>query len=111
MVNGQGPFDFAVDTGASSTTISLELAQQFGLALEEIPAMTGGGGRMRSWKGQLGSLAVGGVGREKLAVAVSDFFGPLNQTLGVKLHGIVGFNFLRHYRVTFNYPAQMLSFD
>ena len=31
MVNGQGPFDFVVDTGANRSIIATELAEQLGL--------------------------------------------------------------------------------
>ncbi len=73
--------------------------------------MTGGGGRVRAWRAQLESFSIGGASRQALAVAVSDFLEPLSQALGVKLHGIVGYNFLRHFRVTFNYPAEILRLE
>jgi predicted aspartyl protease len=111
FVNGQGPFDIAVDTGASSTTLSLEFAEKLGLSLAPIADMTGGGGTVRAWRGQLESFAVGSARREGLRVAVSDFFGPLCEVLGVQLHGIAGYNFLRHFRVTVDYLAEILAFD
>jgi predicted aspartyl protease len=111
FVNGQGPFDIAVDTGASSTTLSLEFAQKLELALAPIPDISGGGGKVRAWRSQVESFAIGSARREGLRVAVSDFFGPLCEVLGVKLHGIAGYNFLRHFRVTVDYPAESLAFD
>lgn len=111
FLNGQGPYDFLVDTGASSTVVSLELAKNLGLPLEAIPEMTGGGGRVSAFKSALESLVVGSAKREALRVAVSDFLEPLSQTIGTKLHGIVGYNFLREFRVTFDYPAGLLLFD
>jgi predicted aspartyl protease len=111
FVNGQGPFDFAVDTGASSTVLSADLAGRLGLSLEQIPDLTGAGGRARAWRAQLESLSVGAGRHQALAVAVSEFLEPLSQTLGVQLHGIVGYNFLRHFRVTFNYPAEILRLE
>ena len=44
FVNEKGPYDFALDTGASSTVISLELAAEFGLATEKTSQLTAGGG-------------------------------------------------------------------
>ncbi len=111
FLNGQGPFDIAVDTGASSTTLSLELAQSLGLPLESITDITGGGGKVRAWKSQVESLAIGSAKREALGVAVSDFLKPLSQAIGVELHGIAGYNFLRHFRVTVDYPAELLGLD
>lgn len=111
FVNEKGPYDFALDTGASSTVISLELAAEFGLATEKIPQLTGGGGNVTAARVQLRSLAVGAVRQENLTAAASDFLTQLNAALGSKLQGIVGYNFLRHYRVTLDYPRAALSLE
>jgi clan AA aspartic protease (TIGR02281 family) len=111
FINGQGPFDFAVDTGASSTALSVDLAEKLGLSLEQIRDLAGAGGRARAWRAQIESFSIGEARHQALAVAVSDFLEPLSQALGVKLHGIVGYNFLRHFNVTFNYPAEILCLE
>jgi predicted aspartyl protease len=111
FVNEKGPYDFALDTGASSTVISLELAGEFGLATEKIPQLTGGGGSVNASRVQLSSLAVGASRQENLTAAASDFLAQLNAALGSKLQGIVGYNFLRHYRVTLDYPRAALSLE
>jgi len=33
----------------------------------------------------------------------------LSQAVGVRLDGIVGYNFLRNYKVVIDYPGQLLS--
>lgn len=33
----------------------------------------------------------------------------LSRAIGVKLDGIVGYNFLRHYKVAIDYPNEKLS--
>lgn len=111
FVNEKGPYDFVLDTGASSTVVSLELATEFGLAMEKIPQLTGGGGSVNASRVQLNSLAVGAARQENLPAAASDFLTQLNAALGSKLHGIVGYNFLRHYRVTLDYPRRALSLE
>jgi len=110
FVNEKGPYDFALDTGASSTAISFELAAEFGLATEKIP-LVGGGGSVPASRVRLSSLAVGASRQENLTAAASDFLAALNAALGTKLQGIVGYNFLRHYRVTLDYPRAALSFE
>jgi predicted aspartyl protease len=110
FVNEKGPYDFALDTGASSTLISLELAAEFGLATEKISRLTAGGGNGTVSRVQLSSLAVGAARQENLAAA-SDFLTQLNAELGSKLHGIVGYDFLRHYRVTLDYPRGALTLE
>jgi predicted aspartyl protease len=111
FVNEKGPYDFALDTGASSTLISLEVAAEFGLAAKKTSQLTAGGGPGTVSRVQLGSLAVGVARQENLAAAASDFLVKLNAELGSKLQGIVGYDFLRHYRVTLDYPRGVLSLD
>jgi predicted aspartyl protease len=111
FVNEKGPYDFALDTGASRTVISLELAAEFGLTTEKISQMTAGGGNGTVSRVQLSSLAIGAARQENLAAAASDFLTQLNAELGSKLHGIVGYDFLRHYRVTLDYPREALTLE
>ena len=111
FVNEKGPYDFALDTGASSTVISLELAAEFGLATEKISQLTAGGGNGIVSRVRLGSLTVGAARQENLAAAASDFLVQLNAELGSKLQGIVGYDFLRFYRVTLDYPRAALNLE
>jgi predicted aspartyl protease len=111
LVNEKGPYDFALDTGASRTVISLELAAEFGLTAEKISQMTAGGGNGTVSRVQLSSLAIGAARQQNLAAAASDFLTQLNAELGSKLHGIVGYDFLRHYRVTLDYPREALTLE
>lgn len=111
FVNEKGPYDFALDTGASSTLISLELVAEFGLASEKTSRLTAGGGDGTvSWV-HLSSVAVGAARQENLRAAASGFLTQLNAELGSKLLGIVGYDFLRHYRVTLDYPRGALTME
>jgi hypothetical protein len=56
-------------------------------------------------------LAVGAARQENLMAAASGFLTQLNAELGSQLQGIVGYDFLRHYRVTLDYPRGVLSLD
>ena len=111
FVKDRGPYDFALDTGASSTLISLELAAELGLATEKTSQLTAGGGNGTVSRVQLSSLAVGAARQENLAAAASDFLTQLNAELGSKLQGIVGYDFLRHYRVTLDFPRSALTLE
>ncbi len=44
-----------------------------------------------------------------MAVVVADFFSMLSNAIGAKLDGIVGYNFLRNYKVALDYPNEILS--
>jgi len=111
FVNEKGPYDFALDTGASSTVISLEVAAEFALAAEKTSQLTAGGGSGTVSRVRLSSLAVGAARQENLPAAASDFLTQLSAELGTKLQGIVGYDFLRHYRVTLDFPRGVLSLD
>jgi predicted aspartyl protease len=107
--NGRGPFQFAIDTGTSTTAITPELAKQLGVVSSPIGAVTTGGGHVNVTAGVLQSFQLGGARIDSLAVIVADFFAMLSDALGAKLDGIVGYNFLRNYKVAFDYLNETLS--
>jgi predicted aspartyl protease len=107
-VNDEGPFIFALDTGASSTVLSSEAAQMLGIESTGIPQMTGAGGAMQGASGLVRSLAVGNARLENLTVATADFLVMLSQIVKTKLDGIIGYNFLKEFKVEIDYPNEML---
>ena len=52
---------------------------------------------------------VGGAQLDNMLVVVADFFVMLSNAVGAKLDGIVGYNFLRNYKVVIDYPNEILS--
>lgn len=107
--NGRGPFQFAIDTGTSTTAITPELAKELEVASSPIGAATTGGAQVNVTAGVLQSFQVGGARIHDSTVVVADFFAVLSNALGAKLDGIVGYNFLRHYKVALDYPNETLS--
>src|SRR4029077_18065644 len=107
--NGRGPFQFAIDTGTSTTAITSELAKQLGVQTSPVGAGTTGGSPVNFSAGSLQSFQLGGVKIENMAVVVADFFTMLNAVVGAKLEGIVGYNFLRDYKVVIDYPGETLT--
>lgn len=107
--NDRGPFQFAIDTGTSTTAITPELAKQLGVVSSPIGAATTGGAPVDVTAGVLPSFQVGGARVDNLAVIVADFFAMLSNAIGTKLDGIVGYNFLRNYKVALDYPNETLS--
>jgi hypothetical protein len=108
MVNGEGPFDLILDTGATLTCLDEALARQ--LALPERRGMVGAG------------VGVGGAGRVRLHQADSLQIGPATareilvcsldlsaiQTLGTGARGLVGLNFLRQFHVELDFAKGIL---
>ncbi len=108
LVDGKGPYTFAVDTGASMTALSPALASALEIEAAENVSMTGAGGMLQAAVGRVASLAVGGAVLENLSVVVSDFLETIGQAVGGRLDGVVGYNFLRRFRVTIDYPNSLL---
>jgi len=109
--NGHGPFQFAIDTGTSTTAIAPELAQQLGLNSSPVGPLTTGGAQVNVTAGTLESFKVGRAGVDDLVVVVADFFATLSQAVGAKLDGIVGYNFLRNFRVVMDYPSEKFRLE
>jgi hypothetical protein len=107
--NGSGPFQFAIDTGTSTTAITPELAKELAVASSPIGVGTTAGAHVAVTAGMLQSFMVGGAKIDNMAVVVADFFAMLSSAVGAKLDGIVGYNFLRNYKVVIDYPNEKLS--
>src|ERR1700693_3002095 len=107
--NGRGPFQFAIDTGTSTTAIAPGLAQMLGVRTPSVGAGTTGGAPVDFFAGSLQSFQLGGARIDNMAVVVADFFSMLNSAIGAKLDGIVGYNFLRNYKVVIDYPGETLT--
>jgi predicted aspartyl protease len=112
LVNGKGAYQFALDTGNSTTMISTELADSLKLKATPIPAITTGGGHTAAAAiGSLDSLAVGRARIQNLPVVIADVLNMLSQVTGAKLDGIIGYNFLKAFTVTIDYPNQVLHLE
>jgi predicted aspartyl protease len=106
--NDRGPWQFAIDTGTSTTAITRQLAQELGLTIIPIGGGRTGGAPIAMDGGTLDSFAAGGVKVHKLTVVVGDFFATLSSAVGAKLDGIIGYSFLRNYTVMIDYPNEIL---
>lgn len=108
-VNGDGPLQFALDTGSTLTCVDDRVADR--LALPERVGMRGvtagakGVGRMRVVR--IDSLRVGGVAMRELDACVVDLAHA--RELGVEIEGLIGLNFLRAYRVGIDFDRGVLS--
>jgi len=105
-VNGQGPFTFFVDTGATVSIVSSSLARR--LRLAPLPANVegiGAGGRF-STRASVASISVGDLRQDRVLVATYDLT-QINAAVG-PTDGGLGYNFLKAYRVTIDYPGKRL---
>jgi clan AA aspartic protease (TIGR02281 family) len=111
-VNGKGPFDFAVDTGASVTALSKQLAQKL-----EISEAGGTLKKGHSYYGEIDaatvnvrSVEVGDTEVKDVQVALVDL-SSFSEMLKIDLAGIIGYSFMKDYRVLIDYPNAQIFFQ
>jgi predicted aspartyl protease len=109
FVNGTGPYAFMLDTGAVQTLISVQLADSLAIeeqAIEGVEAI-GVGGKVSILLSTLQSLAVGNAVLERLSVMVADLR-TLSKVIGTTIEGVLGHDYLKHFRVTIDYHQKTL---
>lgn len=110
-VNHRGPYQFALDTGASKTVLAPEVAQHVALQNPQPEEITGIGGKFPSTRGEIASLQIGAHQQSNVTVVVTDMLTTLSQVVQARLDGIVGYTFLKAYKVTIDYPNAMLRLE
>ena len=108
FINGQGPFRFVLDTGATFTCVDQALAAR--LSLQEAQgvlgagATAGGAGQMRIV--EIDSVRVGSARAEELLGCELDL--QHTAQVGIEIEGLLGLNFLRAFRVTLDFDRNVL---
>jgi hypothetical protein len=102
-LNGKGPYNFILDTGAPAVFITKAIAKKVGLTPDA-----------KGW-GQFDSFEIeGGLKVDKARCRVEDLFqldGMNGLGLaGVELHGVVGYNVLARFRITYDFTGDKLAF-
>src|SRR5262245_42084425 len=115
MIEGvEKPLNFIIDTGATVTVLAEKTA-----AREEVQRFIkkgtmrvfGAAGVAEDVKiASIPRLAIGSYSRERIDAAVLDLE-PVNETAGFLQSGILGGNFLRHYRVIFYFEKGLVRFE
>jgi tetratricopeptide (TPR) repeat protein len=108
------PLNFIIDTGASITVVSEKMMELDEMSSFKHPA------RMRVYGAAgiadgvqtlvLPRILLGNHAREKVDVAVLDLE-AVNETTGFIQNGIIGGNFLRHFRVTFDFKKSVILLE
>lgn len=110
-INGQGPYTFVLDTGATFTCIDQPLATD--LKLAEWKGAVGVGiavpGANAAKLVDLDKLEVGTASAEKLKACVIDF--KNFQTAGLNIQGLLGLNFLKSYRMTIDFKRKVVLLE
>ena len=99
LIDGKGPFAFAMDTGATTVVVGTAAVADAGLRTEERQAtiVTELGERLRTVEQtQFRELRLGGVKMQRVGALVADL-SDLSRSIGSPLDGIVGVSVLRHH--------------
>ena len=106
MVNGQGPFNLAIDTGASQFVLSERVAQRLGLKpiAKTVMLGAGGAGKVESPVYKVDEIGIGDVKIKNLPAGA--FNDPL---LSQVTDGIIGTSLLADFITTINYPESRIE--
>src|SRR6476619_1088928 len=109
-VNDRGPFDFILDTGAGTSLLSSELAKQLEVKIIGSKEGQSAGGKVSVSLAKIDSLAVAETKLADVDVGIVDL-SQIGKTVGANIDGDLGYNFLKHFRVTINYRDCEIRFD
>jgi tetratricopeptide (TPR) repeat protein len=108
------PLNFIIDTGASVSVVSEKLAQDEDLGGFLQPTrlrIYGAAGITEDVKSLLlPKVMLGTFTREQISAAVLDLE-PVNETAGFTQNGILGANYLRHFRVSFDFQRGLIRLE
>ena len=111
-INGNGPYDFVLDTGATFTCVDRPLAEELKLPNWSGPlgtvVITGGEGEMGFVK--IDRFEVGGTASASELVACKLDLSRM-QPPGFGIKGLVGLNFLKNYHLTIDFQRKTLRLD
>jgi predicted aspartyl protease/Flp pilus assembly protein TadD len=115
MIDGfSKPLNFIIDTGATVTVLSERVAsmeEAVGFIQQHRMRVFGAAGIADDVKtALLPKIAIGSYTREKVNAAVLNLE-PINETAGFQQNGILGGNFLRHFRVVFDFQRAIVRLE
>lgn len=102
MINGQGPFEFVVDTGANRTVIATELAERLGLAVSGRAEVHGIAGIEMSTTAIIDRLEIGHVSSRRLHA-------PLLSRDRLGADGLLGVDVLKNRRLAIDFKRNVIN--
>ncbi|MFW9926236.1 MAG: retropepsin-like aspartic protease [Candidatus Thorarchaeota archaeon] len=109
-INGHGPYDFVLDTGAGNSCVTPSLAKKLGLQSQTVEGIARGvGGDVPLELAPADSIAVGEskITNTQLVVIDLERVSPKGKLIE---NGIIGYDFLRKFETVIDYPNKKLAF-
>ena len=110
-INGKGPFDFVLDTGAGNTCITPELAAKVGLDPKAVHGIARGvGGDVQLEMAAVEKLSIGDteISHSQMVVLDLSKVSPKGKLIE---NGIIGYDFLSRFETVIDYPNKRFSFN
>jgi hypothetical protein len=107
-VNGRPPMGFILDTGADQSAINSTYLEGFGLKTYAATTTTGGGNSADYAYAAGATFTLPGVELRDQHVAALDQTG-LERALGVKIGGILGYDFISRFVMDIDYRHQLIT--
>jgi hypothetical protein len=109
FVNGEGPYDFVLDTGEGTCLIVPELAAELGIVAARTTKGMGAAGAVTIGFGAADSMAVGQAKVSGLEIGITRELHRIASAIGEPVYGALGFPFLRRFRLTLDYQTRLLE--
>ena len=109
LVNGQGPYEFLLDTGSTTSVVDRKLTKELGLKPLQETVIRTASGTERVPIARVHQIDVGSQSTQTVLVLCSKMDGV--RSLDKNIRGILGFNFLSRFRYTLNYKKKTLRFE
>lgn len=109
MVNQSGPYRFLIDTGSMGCNISTEIAQQLNLEIGKEVTIRGGrpNDAQQVHESLVSTISVGKSKACDVRILVKSCE-PNSAHAGVKVDGVLGYEFLKSFRISMDYPQGAL---
>jgi hypothetical protein len=107
FLNGQGPYRFLLDTGATNSVVSAAVAGQLKIPMGNSGALITAGGLVPVTVRVIDLVQIGPIHMGKMTIAASD--AELLRTLHVD--GVIGADCLKQFRISIDYTHQVLSIE
>jgi hypothetical protein len=108
-LNGAGPYDFMVDTGATVTVLDTALFQELGLPAEGSSRITSSAGVTHQIRSVVKEVALDCLSAQNIVVVRMK--SPVAGSDYRAVRGILGENFLRHFDILFDNQHRKMTLD
>jgi predicted aspartyl protease len=108
-VNGAGPYDFMVDTGATITVVDTDLVDQLKLPIEGTGTIHSFAAASTVWRSTAREIMVGDLTVKN--VAIVSMKNPLLGSERPSIRGILGENFLHHFDLLIDNQHRRVTLD